>query len=713
VRAPAAWNARAALAGRTAPTLVIADHFGDGAPGAGTDITLTGGAFADNARSSDHGYMVLGITSGSYDATGTGSVADEAVTGMFPGTLRVRAADVTAGLAGAVLHDRMLELVEASPGDVVLNTSLSGWPCETQEEAAAYCTEEFAAEAGAVWAEKVRGTDPGSIGTNLEGAFVHATSAGNVEDVTGALGAPVNSEWTAATLLPLEDAGGVPIPNLSNTLVVENVAATTTEPFRPGCVAPSSEFGGTVAGVGSPVHSFQSPTASDTYADGGTSAATPQVAGLAAYVWTLAPTLTPAQLAALLERSARPSDCDGTRVIDAYAALLASAVPAARTAILDVADAAGEAGADGRFDGNDLDEFLAGFQALDGKIDYGRFDLNGDGVTRAEPGVTRRDRVALTADDTFTEVAHDVDGVTAWFDERSLSDENVLCYAAYSPLWQGTAAERTEDLGPESCVRPHVSHTFPQSVTTGVSNTLTISVSSLELLDAAGEPMPVEDVHLELAQSDGVTLGAASGRTNADGVFTTSVSVAEGQTALTIDVTAYDDPGGHELGSDTVSATVDLPGVASIGKVEAEIWVRDGEDEDDRFLESSGGWSLSGGAGGTSVSAGASVVTEGGVVRYGGAGTIRTTGGEGLIGSHVTVNVTGGPVRWFLTQRVQGAWVTGSLAGGCYIDNQFVGIVGGGRSGVWQPGTNFVSHNCGGGGPGIDVTMEWTLTVGG
>jgi hypothetical protein len=480
-------------------------------------------------------------------------------------------------------------------------------------------------------------------------------------------------------------------------------------------VAPSSELGGTIAGIGSPVHSFNSPGASQTYGDGGTSAATPQVAGLAAYVWTFAPALTPAQLAALLERTARPPVCGGTPVVDAYAALLAAdagvAARPVRKAILDVADANGEAGADGRFDAQDLDDFLAGFEARNGQIDYGRLDLNGDGVTQVQPPPERRDRVDLNTDDAYTDVAQSVDGVTAHYDEASLSDANVLCFAAYSPQWQGTASERSDDLGPQSCVRPRLSHTFPGSVTTGDANTLTITVSSQELLDSAGEQLPVEGVHVELEQSDGVILGAASGSTNADGVLTTTVTVPEGQTALTIDVTAYDDPGGQELASDIVTAQVDLPGVASIDEVTGEITYIDGEDGENEFVESGGGWSLSGGAGGTSVSATASLETDGTVLRYTGSGTIRATGGVGLIGSHVTVTVSGGPVRWFLTQRVTGDWPSDPLSGGCYIDNVFTGIRGGSRGGVMTPGTSFISHNCGAGGS-LDAAMEWTLTIG-
>jgi hypothetical protein len=717
VRAPAAWNARAALAGRTPPTLVIADHFGDGAPGAGTDIALTGGAFDDNPRSSDHGYMVLGIAAGTYDANGTGSFADEAVTGMFPGRLPVRAVDVTAGFAGAVLHDRMLELVETAPGDVVVNTSLSGWPCATAAQAQAYCTQAFAEAAGAVWAEKVRGTDPDG-GTNLEGRFLHVASAGNVEPVTGTFGAAVNSEWTAAALLPLQDAAsGDAIPNLANTLVVENHVATATEPFEPGCAAASSELGGTVAGVGSPVHSFDSPGGSLTYADGGTSAATPQVSGLAAYAWALRPSLTPAELAAQIRDTARDAGCGA--VIDAYAALLADDVGVAarpvRTAILDVADGNGDAGANGRFDGHDLDEFLGGFQALDGEVDYGRFDLNGDGVTRAEPGVTRREPVDLDADGGHQVVATELEGLPVRFDERALSDENVLCHAAYSPLWQGPLEQRREQLGLARCVDVRLSDTFPDQVQAGQANVLTITAVSGAIADEDGDRLPVEDVFLALEPSEGLTLGASSGTTNEDGVLATTATLAEGQTTVSIDVTAFDREGGEQLASHTITAQVVLAGTAAVDRVDGEVSCIAGSG-DQKFVESAGGWSLScadaGEGTSASVTANAALAAEGSVLRYTGSGTIdSTSNASALIGSTVAITVTGGPVRWSLHERMTGQVPSSSFLAGCYVNGTFRGISSGGDSGVLEPGEHQISHNCGG--AQIDAAMEWTLTIGG
>jgi hypothetical protein len=720
VRAHAAWNARAALAGRTPPTLVLADWFGDGAPGAGTDISAPAADFANVAGSHDHGYMVLGITSGAFDALGLPTVAAENVTGMFPGTLPVRAVDMMQGLSTSSMQDRVLELIENAPGDVVLNTSM-GFPCDTPAEASARCNPDFAGEKAEIWIEKVRGTDPGRLGANLEGKFVHMTSAGNFDGLTGALGAAVNSEYAGAALLPLS------VPNLQNTLVVENYTATATEPYRPGCLTPSSEFGGTTAGIGAPVHSFNSPAAAETFADGGTSAATPQVAGLAAYLWTLEPSLSPTQLGTLIESTAR-GECGA--VIDAYSALLATDVgnPArpVRTAVLDVADSAGDPGSNGRFDGHDLDELLAIFQAQEGKIDYGRGDLNGDGVTRSEPGVTRRDRFDLDVDGAWGVATEDVEGFTVRFDERSLSDENILCHSTYSALWLGPLDQRRDQLGLARCLDLQLDDAFPARVRAGESNTLTITAASGSILDDDGEPLGQEDVYLELEPTGG-TVSAGSGTTDADGDFTTTATLADGETSLQIHVKAFDRQGGELLAEHTVTAQLVVDGTVSIDAFYAHISVRAGVNDDDKETFSQG-WSMSGSTGGggatASVSASASGTQDGDTWRYSGSGDMDATAAGDDSGAAVGIDgtidftVSGGEVRYTVRQAITGTFPPGPFLGGCQVrlGGQVVGPSGN-AGGILEPGSYTLSHDCGGGSvdpefPVIDAHMTFSVVIG-
>lgn len=547
VRAHAAWNARAALAGSTPPTLVIADYFGGGPPGDMFGVAATSADFSSGAAN-EHGWMVLGIAAAAFGPVG-GALAADAVTGIYPGSIPLRVADVTLGLAGPALRDRMLELVESAPGKVVVNTSLGGWGCSTPVEAARFCSTAHATAAALRWIERVRGTDPARPSVSLEGKFVHATSAGNLEpSPVGPLGAAVNSDWTAATLLsPLVDpVSGLTVPNLANTLVVENFTSTATEPFRPGCIASSAEIGGTIAGVGSPVHSFDSPTTARDHGDGGSSAATPQVAGVAAYVWALAPGLSPAQLVGVLGTTARPSSagCGGASVIDAYAALLAAdafdpALPV-RAALLDADE-------NGAFDELDLAAFVAAFATANGAVDYGRHDLNGDGRT----GGDARDRfdfdVDTTADRWSDSQEQTINTVPAHFDDSAATDLDVLCYYAHSTLYSGDTAVR-DAFAVDHCLEVSLETAFPAAVDAGADYELVVRVRR-----SSGQLQP--GVHLDLTATGGV-VGDGAGVTDSAGTFRTSGRALAGATELRIEIVARAGAGGAELARTTVTAGI-------------------------------------------------------------------------------------------------------------------------------------------------------------
>ena len=82
--------------------------------------------------------------------------------------------------------------------------------------------------------------------------------------------------------------------------------------------------------------------------------------------------------------------------------------------------------------------------------DYSRFDLNGDGFTggssadrfdldrvgSTQYGATRYDSV----------VTQQIEGLTVSFDESKLTDLDILCFYAYSPLYTGDATARTSLL---------------------------------------------------------------------------------------------------------------------------------------------------------------------------------------------------------------------------------------------------------------------------
>jgi len=199
----------------------------------------------------------------------------------------------------------------------------------------------------------------------------------------------------------------------------------------------------------------------------GTSMATPQVAALATYVWSLKPSLTPQEVLDLLLKTSRTptddKDCGiaPQPVIDAYAAVLATDNNSvldwatgnpfdapARLAIMDVADSAGDPGENDAFDHYDLKKFIYELTTNAGlNLDYSRHDLNGDEYTG---GTDKTARFNLDIDSAFqyTNVNWDIDGEEVSFDEKAVSDWDVLCYYAYSPLYTGDNAMRDTLLTP-------------------------------------------------------------------------------------------------------------------------------------------------------------------------------------------------------------------------------------------------------------------------
>ncbi len=172
------------------------------------------------------------------------------------------------------------------------------------------------------------------------------------------------------------------------------------------------------------------------------------MAGLAAYLWTIKPGLTPAQITEILVRTADSTDCGGTNprpLIDAYAAVLAldRNYPdmEVRRAILDLNE-------DRVFNETDVEKFLAEFDTANGAKDYSRYDLNGDGQTGGTE--TRIFNLDMDFPPTYNTVTQAIEGNSVSFDENNLTDLNILCYYAYSRLYTGDTDKR-RDLLAEKC----------------------------------------------------------------------------------------------------------------------------------------------------------------------------------------------------------------------------------------------------------------------
>jgi hypothetical protein len=239
----------------------------------------------------------------------------------------------------------------------------------------------------------------------------------------------------------------------------------------------------------------------------GSSFSAPQVTGLASYLWLLSagakahipnfndlndlPTSTTRQ--AILANT-RPGT--GVNLIDAYATILsidlaqppATATAPIRLALLDLNN-------DGKFDEGDVAAFLGIFLDSSGAHvepttqDYSRFDLNGDGFT----GGSRTeqfdlDRVGSTqygATRYDTSVSQQIEGSLVPFDETKLTDLQILCYYAYSPLYQGDTTAR------KNLLEGHCGSTL------GFPGTERIS-TAIQALDAVGNQV----VPTQFASSD-------------------------------------------------------------------------------------------------------------------------------------------------------------------------------------------------------------------
>ncbi len=170
----------------------------------------------------------------------------------------------------------------------------------------------------------------------------------------------------------------------------------------------------------------------------GTSASSPLAAGLAAWLFSIDPTLTPDELSDLMLFA------DDGRWVDALTATLAlesRGIPV-RRALLDIQR-------NGAFDDADLTSFLSSFDveeaahpvaSLEDRT-WTRADVNGDGHPRSDTGAP----FDLDADGTLTTIDIMVPGdegageETRSLDERSLTDLEVLCWAVAAGPYTGAA----------------------------------------------------------------------------------------------------------------------------------------------------------------------------------------------------------------------------------------------------------------------------------
>lgn len=237
-----------------------------------------------------------------------------------------------------------------------------------------------------------------------------------------------------------------------NVLVV---GSTTTVPDYALLTAPDPELleESLFSNAGPDVKAVGENVFNDAAIDG-TSFAAPQVAGLASYLWLLSPTLRslpPSVTRDAIVANAWTRVGSANGLINAYATTLsldAATRPApgtapVRLAILDLDD-------DHDFDESDLGEFMFHI-APDGVVgdppqaDFDRWDLNGDGFTGgSRPQAFDLDRIGSTQFGAarYSSVEEVIENQPVTFDETELTDLEILCYYAYSPMYTGDGEQR-------------------------------------------------------------------------------------------------------------------------------------------------------------------------------------------------------------------------------------------------------------------------------
>ncbi|GGY58551.1 S8 family serine peptidase [Pseudoduganella albidiflava] len=496
VKAAATWNARRAveISGRSSgPVLLVADYFGNGTPADSLNAWLPAQPSHDGFLTwelNPHGYHVLGIAAASFGPAG-GTSSTEAITGIYSAgpPLSVDVTDLTFWRAfcdspererpcsGKTTSDRLRSLLQlhANSGrKVVLNTSLGyNGPDTGLTISEADAQKEY-------WLLLIRGGH-GNVASPLENLYFHAAAAGNRAD----LPARQNIGWTRAAIDGF----------LLNTAVVENRVHLLAPPYSPACLAANSSFGGNLSAIGANprahpnngVWSYGSAEGTPRRL-GGTSMASPQVAGLAALFWAIRDDLTGPQLLRVMTGHAvpAPTPCRADApVIDTYATVLAADDPEAllgpmgdpakapvRMAILDVDQ-------DGEFTNDDARAFVDAFVASAGgsafvpirtrtvagrTVDMSRFDLNAEGNV----GGAGTARFNLDVDydaerkSRYGMVRYEpVRPQLVELDENAVTDFQILCYYIHSPLRRdskGTLADLGQYLSSQglSCIGPLV-----------------------------------------------------------------------------------------------------------------------------------------------------------------------------------------------------------------------------------------------------------------
>ncbi|MFZ1683114.1 MAG: S8/S53 family peptidase [Candidatus Zixiibacteriota bacterium] len=467
---PASWNARQLLETNSSPaTVLVVDDFlervthpeipsqtfpgGAGLPNLGMDIVPGGTEWDGN-----HGFKVAGVIGATLDSLGS--------TGAFPGrsSLLRLPCILTHGFGTwpAFLADIATQLPLS--GNFALNTSI-GYP----DTDFGVNSKLRRIEHALFWRALVLGA---------QDRCLHATSAGNQGVASfDSSNAVYNSPFAMSAKFtdPISMLHGTSVSSQDTANLNAMFSLMTLADARMGAITRNLLIVGASDWSGAPWTSSNSPSdvrmvgteVVTTCAEAdlscspgggvplqatasGTSFSTPQIAGLAAYLWGLSPYLTATEVKNLM------LNCYNGKWVNAYQAVLALdqslSNAQVRLAILDIADNNGQIGNNNKFDERDLQMYIDSILIYEAdralnvppwEKDHSVFDLNGDGYTGNLPGAesTAPFDLDISTPPSYSTVQPPLCSDST-FDEMALTDRQILYYYAHSSMFSGDTAVR-------------------------------------------------------------------------------------------------------------------------------------------------------------------------------------------------------------------------------------------------------------------------------
>lgn len=412
--------------------LIVVDFFGqDKFTSNSTNGPTTGIAIAvtrpDGSQGNKHGYHVLGIAAAKFGGSNQ-------VTGSSPVPHAVDVIDLEDHVNDYFLCNgnklctqldfillRLEQIFRLRTGSkFVINLSLqnctfaiTGCPPTNIGDIAVVNLE------GAHWKQFLRSLNIPSF--QYERDVIQVSAGGNNSLNNLKFSASLASRYNAAALDATLLGQALTGAKLANALVVENRVVKVMNSERPvaGCNAESSNINGNIAGIGTNVYSFTSPSTVGSLS--GTSMAAPQIAGTASFMFALRPDLSASAIVSKLIETATKG-CGTAPALDAYAAILSLDDQISSTVRTTLIKGTKD---DKKINSTDVERFLRkyfptyyGDSATTGELNFSEFDLNGDGRTGGANSI---------------EVAALPGGA-----QEPLTDFQMLCRIAKSDLFEST-----------------------------------------------------------------------------------------------------------------------------------------------------------------------------------------------------------------------------------------------------------------------------------